>query len=57
MPFTFPIKGLDKEPGLWEKFKDLVRVESVRLKRTISLNRAVIILIQQAVKRGRINGK
>jgi len=57
MGMTFPIKGLDREPGLWEKFQDLCRAESVRLKRTISLNRAIIILIQQAVKRGRINGK
>jgi len=59
MPKTYPlvefrIRNVPIE--LWEKFKSLCRAESVRLDRTISLNSAIIILIEQAVKRGRING-
>jgi len=59
MPKTYPIiefriRGVLVE--LWLKFKSLCRAESVRLDRTISLNSAIITLIEQAVKRGRING-
>jgi len=51
----FPVRKIPV--GLWVKFERLCREESVRLDRHISLNSAMLILIEQAVKRGRINGK